>query len=242
MKTNLQNKNILIVDDEPDLREMLEFEFEMSGANVSTASNGRDALGLILENSYDLVISDIRMPGGDGVELVKKMNEESVDIPLVFISGFADIQVDEAYELGASGYFPKPFVLQDIVKKVEQLTTPRNIRWSDDSSVADATDLVKKTYESLETDFSGIGKGGILLTQLEKMPRIDSKIKFEILFEKENLSLSGVGSVRWVKKLKGDVGTCAGLDIQSLGDSCIDKMQSYLEEAKPLAYIPKVKV
>lgn len=242
MKTNLESKKILIVDDEPDLREMLEFEFEMSGASVSTASNGREAIQLILSESFDLVISDIRMPGGDGVELIKKMNEENIYTPLVFISGFADIQVDEAYELGASGYFPKPFVLQDIVNKVEQLTTPPLERWKNGNGLSGDFELVSREFDTIDTPLAGIGRGGVFVTQLEKMPRIDSKIKFELDFGKEGIKLEGIGCVRWVKKLKGDVGTCAGLDIQSLSSSSIEQIQSFIDSNKPRAYIPKVKV
>ena len=130
MKKNLEGKKLLIVDDEPDLREMLEFEFEMSGASVDTAMNGREALEKLKSDEFHLVISDIRMPGGDGVELIKNINHENIRVPLIFISGFADIQVDEAYELGACGYFPKPFVLNDIVRKAAELTKATKDRWN----------------------------------------------------------------------------------------------------------------
>ena len=73
MSDVLKGKRLLIVDDEPDLREMLEFEFEMSGASVETAMNGRDALEKFKHQAFDLIISDIRMPGGDGVELIKNL-------------------------------------------------------------------------------------------------------------------------------------------------------------------------
>ena len=237
----LDGKKLLIVDDEPDLREMLEFEFEMSGASVTTAANGREAFEKVKSGNFDLVISDIRMPGGDGVELIQRMQRDSVKTPLIFISGFADIQVDEAYELGASGYFAKPFVLQDIVKKAKDLCLSEEKRWSIDLQVPAEALAFHREYPSLATELVAIGRGGLLLTQLERMPRIDSEVHFKLSFIAESLQLEGLGRVKWVKKLKGEVGTCIGVDIDSLAKDSLTPLLQYLQQQHPSAYIPKVK-
>ena len=59
----IKDLTILVVDDEPDLGELVAFEFELVGANVLSASNGKGALELVQNNSIDVVVSDIRMPG-----------------------------------------------------------------------------------------------------------------------------------------------------------------------------------
>lgn len=241
MSDVLKGKRLLIVDDEPDLREMLEFEFEMSGASVETAMNGRDALEKFKHQAFDLIISDIRMPGGDGVELIKNLNSQNIQVPLIFISGFADIQVDEAYELGASGYFTKPFVLQEIVNKVAELTKNVNERWGKETILLESAVSFEKIFPSFESELVEFGRGGIMLTQLEKMPRIDTDIHFKLNFEKEDISLEGVGKVKWVKKLKGEMGTCVGLDISNLSKDSVSPWINYLETFCPSAYIPKAK-
>jgi YesN/AraC family two-component response regulator len=240
MKTVLQSKKILIVDDEPDLREMLEFEFEMSGADVTTAPNGREAFKLIQNSQFDVVISDIRMPGGDGVELIQSISEANMDLPLVFISGFADIQVDEAYQLGASGYFPKPFILQDIVNKVVSLTESPQSRWSKEVNYEEADIKIERQLESLSDPQFGFGKGGILVSKLGKMPRVDSSVHFKYSFDLEDFQLEGMGLVKWVKKVKGELETCAGLDITNLSEESKKRFLSLVEAKCPKAYIPKV--
>lgn len=242
MTKSLSTKNILIVDDEPDLREMLEFEFEMAGANVTTAPNGREGFKILKEGNFDVVVSDIRMPGGDGIELIQSMNEHSIQTPLIFISGFADIQIDEAYALGASGYFAKPFVLQDIVLKVEKLCRNLDSRWIEDASPDETNPKYEAQLSSFSEAAAVVGRGGILLTHLEKMPRIDSRIGFELDLSGIGSKLKGVGTVRWVKKVKGDLGTCVGLDLISLDSESLEAYVKVLDELKPMAYIPKAEV
>lgn len=181
------------------------------------------------------------MPGGDGVELIKNLNSHNIQVPLIFISGFADIQVDEAYELGASGYFPKPFVLQDIVKKAVDLTKAVDVRWVKEDVSLEGAESFEKIFPSVESEYIEFGRGGIMLTQLDKMPRIDTDIHFKLNFEKEDFSLEGVGKVKWVKKLKGELGTCVGLDISNLSRDSVSPWINFLENHSPSAYIPKAK-
>ena len=68
----LKNKQVLIVDDEVDLREMLALELKNYQTTVFEAKNGQEALNFIKKENIDLVISDIRMPGGNGIEFLKK--------------------------------------------------------------------------------------------------------------------------------------------------------------------------
>lgn len=111
----LGGKTILVVDDEADLRAILCEDLETAGAAVAQATNGRKAYELFLEHGYDAIVSDVRMPDGDGIELMHKLRADPRKMPcLIFITGFADITADEAGELGVHGMLYKPFSLKEL--------------------------------------------------------------------------------------------------------------------------------
>jgi DNA-binding NtrC family response regulator len=121
-------KKILIVDDEPMIREILKETFEMAGYHVEEAENGREAFKQIQHKAYDCVLSDVRMPGGDGLELARNIFERVLARPGVFlITGFSEVSIEKTREWGVLQVFEKPFDLRVIVKAVEDaiVTGPR---------------------------------------------------------------------------------------------------------------------
>jgi CheY-like chemotaxis protein len=117
--TALKGKRILIADDEKDLREILADELRYCGCEVSEAENGKAAYATLEKQPFDLIISDIRMPGGDGIELLKAVRARDPKLPpLVLISGYSDITEKEALALGARRVFVKPFNLNELVTEV----------------------------------------------------------------------------------------------------------------------------
>lgn len=90
----MSKKTILVVDDEEHIRLLYKEEFEEEGYNVLLASNGEDALLQIEKNSPDIVTLDIRMPGIDGITLVRKIKEIKNDIPVIFVSAYEDYKHD----------------------------------------------------------------------------------------------------------------------------------------------------
>lgn len=102
------SKKILVVDDETEIAAILSKRLEMKGFFPLTAFSGDEAYELLRETKVDLIISDIRMPNGDGVSLLKRLREEGDRTPLIFITGFADIEKEEALKLGASAILSKP--------------------------------------------------------------------------------------------------------------------------------------
>jgi CheY-like chemotaxis protein len=120
---------ILVVDDEPDLREIISSRFQMEGSHVSLAENGESALKILATNHFDAVISDIRMPGGSGIELLEALqamqSQESgasqKTLPaLILISGFSDLSRKDALAQGASALLVKPFDLDDMITAVSE--------------------------------------------------------------------------------------------------------------------------
>lgn len=116
---SLQGKKILVVDDESDIRDLFKEELEDNGASVLEAENGVTAFEIFQSGGIDAIISDIRMPGGDGVELVKNVKAENSDLPIYLITGFADYTGNELKLLGVEAVVFKPFDISEVVQMVE---------------------------------------------------------------------------------------------------------------------------
>lgn len=115
---------ILVVDDSPTIRGMVSKALEQAGFQVITAENGAQALARIRDRRPDLIISDINMPGMDGVELCKKTHADPdlAVIPFVIMSSNNDRAImRRLLSWGASGYLVKPFNLEQVVITVERL-------------------------------------------------------------------------------------------------------------------------
>ena len=80
MSKQTKSYKILVVDDEPDLRELLADEFEYAGHKPFLASNGKEAYDLCTNEEFDAVISDVRMPGGDGIELLEDIETDGSEL------------------------------------------------------------------------------------------------------------------------------------------------------------------
>lgn len=107
--------SVLIVDDEPDLVDIVEFQVEALGYKVFKAYNGNEAFKLIQENQIDLVISDVQMPNGDGLSLIQDTRKEIGDKPVfIFMSGLLDSNKRAVMDSGAFDYLEKPASFEDI--------------------------------------------------------------------------------------------------------------------------------
>ena len=113
--------NILIVDDEQSYRQLLSLVFEGDGHIIRTASNGREAVGMLRSEPADLIISDVRMPDMDGIEMLGIVRESYPDLGVILMTAFASVETArEAFKLGADDFIQKPFDVEElklIVKK-----------------------------------------------------------------------------------------------------------------------------
>jgi DNA-binding response OmpR family regulator len=111
----LAGLSILVVDDETDLAELMAMEFKYLKATVYVAQSGQQALALCLKNQIDFVISDVRMPDGDGLFLTKELRRRNKDVPpILLVSGFSDYSKDVILEAGAIGLLSKPVDLDQV--------------------------------------------------------------------------------------------------------------------------------
>jgi DNA-binding NtrC family response regulator len=113
--------NLLIVDDEQSYRQLLTLVFEGDGHNIRTAINGREALTMLETEPADVIISDVKMPDMNGIELLRAVREVSPDTGVVLMTAFASVETArEAFKLGADDFIQKPFDVEElkiIVKK-----------------------------------------------------------------------------------------------------------------------------
>ena len=113
--------HILIVDDEERMRHLLSIMLESRGYQVSQAGDGAEALEMINEMPFDMVITDIKMPRMDGIELLGKIRERNIPCPVVFITAFATVDsAVDAMRQGAVDYITKPFEEERILLTVER--------------------------------------------------------------------------------------------------------------------------
>jgi len=114
-------KNILIVDDEPDIREILRYNLEKEGFAITEAVDGDDALDK-LSIDLDLAILDIMMPGKDGYEVCRKIREQGNMVPIVFLTAM-DREFDEvkSLEVGGDDYVRKPFSPRILIARVNAI-------------------------------------------------------------------------------------------------------------------------
>jgi DNA-binding NtrC family response regulator len=110
---------ILIVDDEKDFVEMFSLRLTRQGEKVSTAYSGQDALDLLEKTAIDVVILDIRMPGMDGIETLKKIKASHPLVEVIMLTGHGSTETAvEGMKEGAFDYLMKPADFEDISKKL----------------------------------------------------------------------------------------------------------------------------
>lgn len=117
---------VLVVDDDDDLREVVAQDFASKGYEVQTAASGNEAFRLVQQGPVDLVLSDLRMPSGDGIDLLKQI--VALDAPrpaVILMTGFADLNSEQARALGAVALVGKPFDRSALFATVRALKVAR---------------------------------------------------------------------------------------------------------------------
>ena len=125
-ESNAGVSNILVVDDEAVIREGMRRILESEGFRVETSASGRAAVEKIQEREFDVVITDLKMPGMDGIEVLKAIKILQPDVPVIIITGYATVDTAvEAMKNGAFDYIAKPFTSEQITEKVQKSIAER---------------------------------------------------------------------------------------------------------------------
>ena len=130
MSVNEEQAYVLVVDDEGAIRYSITKTLQRVGYHVEAAASGEEALEMMKNQNYDVVLTDIRMPGLTGVELLRRIKEEAPDAVVILLTGYASLETAiESLRLGAHDYLVKPSSSQDIRNSVAQgVERARNLR------------------------------------------------------------------------------------------------------------------
>ena len=137
---------LLLVDDEPGLREAVKDYLETSNFNVQVASNANDAWDWMQQNTPDLVISDIMMPQVDGYQFLKQLRDDTrfKTLPVIFLTakGMTGDRI-QGYQAGVDAYLPKPFDPDELVAIVENLLARRAAKTTKNVEEGETPDLAE---------------------------------------------------------------------------------------------------
>jgi DNA-binding NtrC family response regulator len=118
--------SVLIVEDEQDIRDVLAEMIEMFGYRAALLENGLDAWNRISVENFDVVVTDLGLPGMNGIDLLKKMRAHDIDIPVLIITGVGfESKLHEFTGFLSWDYLQKPFKMNDLKEKLSKLAKSR---------------------------------------------------------------------------------------------------------------------
>ena len=124
--------SILVVDDEAVIREGLQRTLDGERFSVETCKSGHAAIELLQDKDYDLIITDLKMPGMNGIEVLKAVKGLQPDVPVIMITGYATVDTAvEAMKNGATDYISKPFTPDQIMEKIDKSIEQRAVMVDD---------------------------------------------------------------------------------------------------------------
>ena len=156
----MSEKRILIVDDDDEIRELLEFDVRASGYFVDTARDGLEGLNKALNNTYDLILLDVMMPKMNGFDVCKNIRQAKLAIPVLMLTAKGTIDdKTEGFDCGADDYLVKPFDIQEVLLRIRVLLRRNQIE--DKTSLSDEilhagaleTIVVNKRVKLTPTEF-----------------------------------------------------------------------------------------
>lgn len=119
-------KNILMVEDEPNISDFVKLELEYEGYNVCIKEDGKEGLKEALQNEYDLIILDIMIPSMNGFEICRRLKKEK-NTPIIMLSA-KDSVIDKVngLQIGADNYIAKPFAVEELLARIEVVFRRQN--------------------------------------------------------------------------------------------------------------------
>jgi two-component system, cell cycle response regulator len=174
-------EKVLIVDDSKTICQILVDMMNSLGYENKTATDGLQALAMLKEEVFSVVISDIEMPGIDGLTLIKRIKEKSAEIDVISITGFGTkYSYSEVIKTGASDFIIKPFGIDEITAKLNRIFRERNIKHQLEEKNAELLLL------SINDDLTGLYNRRHFYNQLEKeiiRARRQNRILFLVMLD-----------------------------------------------------------
>jgi FixJ family two-component response regulator len=137
----MKNKSVLVVDDEKNIRMTLSMTLESMSFQIQTAVNGEEALEKLLANEFWLILLDLKMPGMDGIEVLRRVSKKYPKIRVIIITAHGTIEsAVEAMKLGAVDFIQKPFTANEIRELVNKVAVRETL---DESKAEDYQSLIE---------------------------------------------------------------------------------------------------
>lgn len=119
--------HILVVDDEREFLELMNNRLQKRGFTVSVAANGDDALTMVESGNYDAMVLDVKMPGTDGIEVLRRVKQMKPDLPVLLLTGHASIEAAmTGVESGAVDYLLKPVPINDLIMRLKDIAARKD--------------------------------------------------------------------------------------------------------------------
>lgn len=237
--------HVLVVDDDIDLLEMIKDLFSNYGFTLFSALNGVAALKIIEANKIDIILTDIRMPQMDGIELLKNIRERDHSHPCVLVtSGYTDYSAAELFSLGANGFFHKPFNMATVRESLYKALLAKEDQWKIKVQGNFEHKIGRAFTDFNELTSSGIiqfGNGGFFFQQKNPTAKVNEGVSFKFKFEDDSIldKIEGTGIVRWVKIVDSPQYTAGmGIEIRTLADGCREKVCAWLKGQNFKPFIP----
>ena len=163
---------LLLLDDEPIKRVVMEDQLREEGFIVDVYDNPLAADDALIENAYDVIITDIRMPGMDGISFLKKIKKKNPNQAVIVMTAFGTVETAiEAMKLGAFDYLQKPFSTEELILKLDRLINYR--------SIVEENRELREQLGHNKTETKLIGKSAVireLLNKIHTLAAVDSNV------------------------------------------------------------------
>jgi CheY-like chemotaxis protein len=232
----LKQASILLVDDEPFLREIMGGWLARAAGQVFCAEDGAEALKILAAKKIDLILSDVRMPVMDGITLLKKVKETGARTPgVIFITGFSDVPLRDAFDMGVEAILEKPITREELLEIARRTLAEADDLWREPPGTAPEMKM-QLSFASLAAALKekriAFGRKGFCIDAAHGL--CEGPVEFAVEFRDDCLVLSGQGVVRWTAPEEGK----AGIEITYLDDASRTWVVDHVEESQPLAFIP----
>ena len=188
---------VLVVDDEPNIVELLTVSLEFQGFDVRTANSGTEALRVARDFDPDAYILDVMMPGMDGFELLTKLRAEGLDGPVLYLTAKDEVENRiHGLTIGADDYVTKPFSLEEVITRLRVILRRGHVREQDEESSA-----ITYADLTLNDETHEVTKGGRIV---ELSPTEFNLLRYLMLNAEVVLSKSKILDNVWHYDFGGD--------------------------------------
>lgn len=157
MSNQNNQENILILDDEPSIRNMMERIVKKNWPNCTQASSAEEALEILRDRSFDLILCDINLPGKSGIDLISDVLSEYPGTAAIMVSGIDDPDtVEKALEAGAYGYIVKPLRISEVIINISNTLRRKKLEMESRVYLEELEQVVQKRTAKLQETLDGI--------------------------------------------------------------------------------------